>query len=689
MAPRLSASVSLTLALSVCLAFGLPLECHREASDDQDGEASIICQFRLKEPLAGSQFHKLGSICLDEDESSRTSCINGEVRLKTTRNFAASSKDAGEETSSTPEIVSKDNPSTLSTDEVRTLLVGRATYDLPYTQHGARVAPILSRAPTDDAPPQKWIDWYVQLAGAHYPTAGQDPSDDEVWVQVELTINAYQTAKRTLEDLEAGGSASFENRVLLASVAFHLGEAFSLDPQMQYADQATKAFETSHARFESILQSSTLHAKERAAIESKYAEACTKLGIALFSSLDPMETVPAWARNMMASMDPDGGAQQEEASSGGISSLEKIQDYLLEAIRIFERHFEDEGQEDKNEDNDDSSIAPTLWSRLITPQELKVQFAVALQQLATIYAMEGHFSKAKKRFEQALQLQYDMLSATNSGVYYQQDSEYTQTSIADLHLSFSDTCLQLGDYPCAKEQYGKAMSAHARHNIRVAPMMPVEADAEVDAAMQEAVGALEDYRVSVEGSTGGSTYRRQHGLDSPYDADSGSDGYVYAKDDGYEADLLASLGTMYLSLGDEQAVSYLEEARDLYSGLKEDRESAGMADLLINLAMAYYRNYEFEKSKETQWQALDLYQKMFGDGVNPYMQLLDVGGGSAPPAEDGDDSRGSSKADSDSSVGNKAQASATSKTIDLESFQQSIQNATDSSNANREIKEEL
>jgi hypothetical protein len=88
-----------------------------------------------------------------------------------------------------------------------------------------------------------------------------------------------------------------------------------------------------------------------------------------------------------------------------------------------------------------------------------------------------------------------------------------------------------------------------------------------------------------------------------------------------------------------------------------------MADVMFNLAMAYYRNYEFEKSKEAQWKALDMYQTLFGDGVNPYVQGLDKGEESA-----------------------RTSGYQPAKIIDLDSFQEhmSSQNAT-----KKEIMEEL
>jgi tetratricopeptide (TPR) repeat protein len=631
----------------VRVSVAIPLECHLEQqtleSTGATGEQGqvfsspiITCQFRVLEEVPGATSiphqYSLDQICLEDSNNEngftrRTMCLRGTLQLT----ISNSPLETGEERhSSLPSTGSSDDKpmveeegvtsSTSTIPQKRTIVVGRATYHAPYSEQTSLVAAVLDQAPSDDEPQQEWIDWYIQLAAAHHPTVGQDPANHEVWVQIELTINAYQEAIRALERLEKQESTtmSFNNQVLLASCYFHLGGSYSLDPENRYAEQTVNALESSYTKFHSILQrSTTLETLERTAIESKFAEACSKLGIALVSLLDPIETMPAWAKTMMMLYPADKThftrSQQPPKST---TSLDAIQSYFEEAIQIFDRHF-------RRQDGDNDNSVGAIWNQLVTSQELKMQYAVTLQQSATISSIQGRFSQAKQRFEESLKIHYSLVLAGDAGGAYLHDSGYSLTSIADLHLSLSDTCLQLGDYSCAKETYAEAMTTHLTHNVRVAPIMPMELDAEVDAHIQDTKATLLEYRTSVSGGGVGGTgrFRQPEGFDaSSYNGKSNA--YFYGKDDGLEGDLLATLGTLYLGTGDPRAISYLEQARDLFAGSKEDRESPVMADLMFNLALAYYRGYEFEKSKELQWQALDLYQNLFGDGVNPYMQGL-------------------------------------------------------------------
>ena len=669
----------------VCISVAVPLECQLQQLGvdgtgpiDEQGQVFssqiITCQFRvlegvpeISETTSSPHQYDLDQICLEDivtnenGSTRRTTCLRGTLELTVTNSPLEKSRE--EQHISPPSTGSSDNKrmeeeegiasSTSTVPPKRKIVVGRATYHEPYSEQTSRVAAVLHQAPSNDESQQEWIDWYIQLAAAHHPTMGQDPANDEVWIQIELTINAYQKAIEAIERLEKQTSTaiSFGNQVLLASCYFHLGGSYSLDPENRYAEQTVNALKSSYTKFNNILRYSTLETLERTAIEDRFAETCSKLGIALVSLLDPIETMPAWAKAMMM-LNPSDSTQfiRGQPPPKSTTSLDAIQTYFEEAIQIFDRHF-------KRQDGDNQDSVENVWHRLVTEQELNLQFAVTLQQSATISSIQGRFSQAKQRFEESLKIHYSLvLAGDDAGGLYVQDPGYSQASIADLHLSLADTCLQLGDYPCAKEKYAEAMTIHLNHNVRVAPIMTMELDAEIDAHIKEAKATLMEYRTSVSGGR----FRQRDGLDgSPYNGNA----YLYGKDDGLEGDLLATLGTLYLSTGDSRAISYLEKARDLFAGLKEDRESLVMADLMFNLALAYYRNYEFEKSKELQWQALDLYQNLFGNGVNPYTQGLE-------------DINDSAKWDGQNHA----------KMIDLDSFQDQ---ATAQNLTKKEIKEEL
>jgi len=642
----------------------IPLECYREepqgqasANDGHEGEkgtasSSILCKFRIieepSEAIKESNHYSLDPLCWDDGRdasgSTKTKCLEGTLQMKMTveSDESVSLPSTDERSNRKNEDKKEDKDlSNAGPRNKRTIVVGRASYGLPYAQHGSRVEVVLNQVPSDgdasssssSSSQQEWIDWYIDLAGAHYPLAGDDPNSADVRVQIELVINAYEHAIEALNRLDQQDSSkpssllSFENQILLASCYFHLAEAYLLDPE-EYAEQTVEVLTFSYKRFKEILHDPNLERLERTAIESKFAEVASKLGIASMSHLDPMDTLPIWAKTMdptttqYVNVYRGRQPQQQTSYSSGKQSgnskitLEMIQGYFDEAIQIFSRHLEDGGQSSKS-----SYGREYVWNRLVTPEDLKFQYAETLQQSGVLSSLQGQFVSAKKAYERALEIHYSLLETrdTSQGYYYlQQDKVYTQTLIADLHLSLSDVCLQLGDYPCAKKEYGDAMMVYMKHKIPVAPMMSGDVDAEFDAEIQEAHAILQDYRIGTGGASGGGRTRQRNELDGPLYGNGGNDDYYYAKDDELEAELLLSLGILYLSSGDVRAVYYLEQARDLLEKSKENRKSLAMGELMLSLAMALYQNEEFEKSKEVRWQALDLLQILYGDGINPY-----------------------------------------------------------------------
>jgi tetratricopeptide (TPR) repeat protein len=206
--------------------------------------------------------------------------------------------------------------------------------------------------------------------------------------------------------------------------------------------------------------------------------------------------------------------------------------------------------------------------------------------------------------------------------------------------------------------------------------MMMEVDQE---ALQDYLDTLQEYRQMVRGGGGGrmsqtpsknTMYQQGNNI---YDQD--EEEYYYQKDDGYEGDLLASLGAIYLSRGDaSRALAHLEQAVQLYHKKHEDRDRS-MADVKLNLAMAYYRLRRFDDSQRVQFEGLDIYRELYGDGVNPYLQgleeyedmLMEAMG--TPPKD------------------KKTADGKDSPMINLEGYRQSIKNATEA--MPKSVKEEL
>jgi len=88
----------------------------------------------------------------------------------------------------------------------------------------------------------------------------------------------------------------------------------------------------------------------------------------------------------------------------------------------------------------------------------------------------------------------------------------------------------------------------------------------------------------------------------------------YEKDDGYEADLHASIGALYMG-GDDHilAVSHLLEAIRLYD-LAGEPDGQNMASAKFNLAALRLRNGEYRESARLHGEALDIFHRIIGDG---------------------------------------------------------------------------
>jgi len=114
---------------------------------------------------------------------------------------------------------------------------------------------------------------------------------------------------------------------------------------------------------------------------------------------------------------------------------------------------------------------------------------------------------------------------------------------------------------------------------------------------------------------------------STEDATYDEDGYFdeatgetyYEKDDGYEADLHASIGAMLMARGFDDhilAATHLLEAVRLYD-LAGEPDGQNMASAKFNLAALHLRNRDYRESARVYGEALDLFRKLNGDNVDP------------------------------------------------------------------------
>ena len=261
----------------------------------------------------------------------------------------------------------------------------------------------------------------------------------------------------------------------------------------------------------------------------------------------------------------------------------------------------------------------------------------------------------------------------------------------------------MGDYGNTKSYYKQTMDCHEQHNIPVASVRsPFSIDnlhteaGGVDEALQSHLDALENYHAMVEGGTGRGSGR---GSNSLFDGTSigGDSSYIYQRDYGYEGDLHSTLGALYLSRDEaKRARGHLENAIALYESEDKSRMHGGksnarsLADVKFNLAMALYRLRHFSVSTKIQFEALDMYQDLYGPGLNPLVQrleeyeqalsaALDMEEGLA--GSDSDDQRGESVA----KEGRKDKE----RQIDLDRYRQMVVNATAAATQGTTPEEEL
>lgn len=668
--------------LPCCYGTELTVTC----AEQSDG--SLACSFVLDpttiDAASTTLALSLSKSCVSKDDGQL--CISGAVQIVSTTSDATTRNDQG-----TPPL----SPEA----EEQTVVVGSATYAPPFSQHGTHVKQILQNAPSSKESSIEWAEWCLDLASAHHVALSQEDGSstgtttgsgttttrDQVWEQLELAINAYHEAIRTMNLVIQTSSTTTsitDHDIFLARAHYFLGEAYFFDPSLKYLDQAVDAYRESHRLYAKLVQTAAQapSGEYRPEIETRYAEACTKLGMALLSSLDHMEAAPSWMMTMMMMMmDSPFSSHHSNTNKKKSDSLSQIQEYFATAIQIYEQYFD----------------APILSE--LDRQELQFSYASALQQAASLAIMQGRLTDAKQTYLRALDLQMMLLPRLASATSPSMDTQSSHMAIADTLLSLADTCVQLGDYDCAKKTYRQAMEFHEKHKIEVAPMMPLEGDRDEDMsdwnrAILETMEALKEYRLHSQGGKG----RYWRSFSDPLNMAGSGGEYMYEKDDGYEGDLLASLGTMYLSIGDPRAILHLEQAKDKYSSSRDDKNSPAMADLLMNLSMAYYRNYQFQDSQRVHGQALDIYRRLYGDGVNPYMQGMENWMTMPPNMPDGfhshhshwhhhggtfshSSSYNSDRKDHDDEVpsGKEPNSPPSQILIDLELFKQSIQNETE------------
>jgi tetratricopeptide (TPR) repeat protein len=444
-----------------------------------------------------------------------------------------------------------------------------------------------------------------------------------------------------------------------------------MDPQGGHFQEALESYQESQRLYEDLLQyPERLHQPE--ILETRYAETCTKVGITLVQVMDPMEHQPEWAQTIMmmsgrGNTNEEGGGEQTKTTTRTVTPddennkkknpLQEAQSMFETAIHIYQKYTHPD------------FVKGSRYMDEMQVLDLKFGLSLALQHAASTATLAGQLANGIDYFQQAISLQVDTLLPRWQR--HSQEEFDSQVAVADLYMCLADAAVQAGDYKLAKDTYAKAMQWHTQHNIEVAPIYPIMEDQD-DGALQEYVHALKEYREMLQ-SPNGQPKQKKSSIYYPKGNHEDEEYYADA-DDGYEGDLHASIGGLYLERGEaEHGMGHLEQAVRLYQTKGEGTERP-TADVKLNLAMAYYRVRRFADSQRVQFEALDIYRELYKDGVNPFTQDWDEAaqaGGARPTQKKEENTQ-----------------NAAAHMVDVEQFKQSIKNATEAG-ASKDVKEEL
>lgn len=533
--------------------------------------------------------------------------------------------------------------------------VGKATYRPPFSQYGDRVAQHLNHQLPSSSTKIEWASWYLTLGMEHGSMNSQAAVVD--WVEMELALNAYRQASEQI-----GTPVSSEEELFLASVYFQMGETYLFHREEIYGKDALEYFEKAKELYYKLRNAPASEVMDPEDVELRWADACTRISLLLVSSATPIQH---YALDIMADAMNDGGENNDMAEMN-LEYYEKgqeVETLLQDAAALLEGAMAVYKAALQKQDN--------TWERITTQMSL----STALQNAAIVASMKNRLDQAKEYNLEALSLHRDdllpNLHATSP------EGENSKITTADILLGLADTTLQMGQYDEANLYYRQALEWHEQQDIVVAPIQ-LQNDDEHGDTLQLHVDALRDYRKMVEGGNVKKEVKPEGLLDDGPD-------FYYERDNEYEGDLHFTLGTLYLSNDDDldKTVAYFENAISLYQ--INDSNSRRMADAKKNLAMALFRERQFQESIRLHTEALELYRELYGDGVNPLSQGF----------EDYEElflSQGVKGAEGGTDGG----ASATPETgvvggihIDLGKYKQSLKNATEAANQSPKVTDEL
>jgi tetratricopeptide (TPR) repeat protein len=611
-----------------------------ELTCQKDDNGTLVCSFRVDPSLVSKEKQLkacTGSICI-------------EAVVSTHPNPSNPSRHEKEQT-----------PGVLN--------VGKATYRQPYSQYPPDVAAWLQQAPQTsiDSSPLEWAQWCGNLGTFHLTNAIE-------WYDLELAINALDQSLLLIHEQTNTDSLFLQGwEEFTASVESNLGEAYYLDPQINHFPQSLDHYEEALEIYKLLLQEETqqlLLPNDQINRELAFARISAKIGMTLLQMHSP--DANSLVGNGMSGEYLDSVTKLLNPEEDTQDSLGPAKDAFAAAIDIYHPHCEDLSIKD-----DPAFFVQTC-----------LDYVSTLQYAATAESTSGNLPKAEQYMIKALEVYFggeNILEETDNtkdalkNVYNTWYESGAVDSIASLLVSSANAYSQLGQYDKSKSSYGLAMAFYSRFNIAVPPIAAITSAGglDVDSLLDQYLGMVTAYRRGT-GQTGPPQQSQGNRGISTEDHDQ-TKNIIYQRDDAYEGDVVFNLGSIYLSMGDEnEAISWFEQAIELYEN-KGDERKARIASAKTNLALLYFRMGRFHDSERAHFDSLDIYEALYGDGVNPYLQEYQE------ELRQAMEQLGvkSSNAETASTDGGTASG------IDLEKYKQSIQNATEMSAATNDRREEL
>eukprot|EP00980_Cylindrotheca_fusiformis_P025244 scaffold13311_cov161-Cylindrotheca_fusiformis.AAC.10 len=520
--------------------------------------------------------------------------------------------------------------------------------------------------------PLEWAQWCGSLGTFHLSSAVE-------WYDLELAINALEQSLFLIQSQTNDNSFLIRHWAeFMASVETNLGEAYFLDPQMEHFPQSLHHYEKAKHIYENLLTGEAdLYLLDRANLQLAYARINSKVGAALLQMHTPIDVFSA--RNGMAggnNLDITVGYPEHHGY------VKQAQAAFSVAIETYQSQCATLSIKD-----DPDTFVQTCG-----------EYASTLQYAATAESALGNLEKSEGHMMQATRVYFDgediLVGSGNvdgalNNAYNDWHASGAVQSIANVLVNLSTIHAQRGDYGKSKRAYGLAMKFYSRFDIPVPPIAATVGGSEgleLESVLDQYFDMLTSYRRGTgqngmqyeQGRKGPINYREQDQSQTQYT--------MYQRDDAYEGDILFNLGTIYLSMQDEnEAIGWFEQAIELYTN-KGDERKAQIASANANLSLLYMRQRRFEDSQRAHFDSLDMYQALYGDGVNPYVQGLEEYQEELVRVLETVGVKGSESKDGLSSDGGIAGSS-----IDLEKYQQSIRNATEAASAAAEndLKDEL